>query len=113
MYTAESQTVSEEYKAENTQQFIRRYHLDGGNEREMTISDPLLDNDAAAEQRAKAEFLKNGYKLRPITFTTHLTDVLINDIVNVRGLPYVAKSINVTYNGYGFESRIKAVRYEQ
>lgn len=112
MFTATSQTASEGYKAENVPRFERRYHLTTGNTGEMTISDPLLDTDAAAEQRARSEFLKNGYSLSEVSFKTHLGDFSVNQLIEVGGKRYLVKDITVSQGSVVQETSIRAVRYD-
>lgn len=112
MYSATSQTVSEDYKAEKTESKEWRYQIANGNTAEITISDPLLDTEAAARERAMSEFLKNSYRLREISFKTHLSSIGALDIINVRGLPYIVKSITVSGDKTKIVFTVKAVRYE-
>jgi hypothetical protein len=112
MFTADSQTVSETYKSGNVPPFERRYRLANGNEGESVISDPLLDTDAAAEERARSEFLRNGHRLREASFSTYRTDLALNGIIRVRGLPYIVKSIAASGDKVKVVSTVKAVRYE-
>lgn len=112
MYTINSETMTEEYKAENTTQFILKFSIDNGNTGELTVSDPLLDSVERATERAKSEFIKNSYRLKEIGFVTHRTDITKNMIINVHGVPYIVKSISTAIDDKTIKSRIKAVRYE-
>ncbi len=112
MFTARSQTMSEDYKSEAVPLKQWKFQISNGNTGEMVVSDPLLDTEERAEERAKSEFLKNSYKLKEVRFGTYRTDILKNQIINVRGLPYIAKSIVVNTNMVSIKNTIRAVRYE-
>ena len=112
MYEATSQTISEDYKAENTPSEEWKFQIDNGNTGEMTISDALLETEALAEERAKSEFLKNSYKLQEIRFGTYRTDLYKNQTINVKGLPYLVKSVSTAINKTSIKTGIRAVRYE-
>lgn len=111
MFSAFSQTVNENYKAENTIPYEKRFQIANGNTEELTISDPLLDYDEAAEERAKSEFLKNSYELREVRFKTYRTDFFINQTIRVGGLPYLVKGIAIGIDSKKITSSIRAVRY--
>lgn len=112
MYEVSSQTVTEDYKAETSPISEWKFQLDNGNTGVKIISEPLLDTEALAQERAKSEFLKNGHKIKEITFTTHLQTIQKNDTINVYGLPYLVKDITTTIDEVEMKSRIRAVRYE-
>lgn len=112
MYTATSQTITEETKAENTPLTQWKFNITNGNTGEIIISDPLLDTLTAATQRANSEFLKNAYKLKEINFTTWRTDLVKNMVINVRGLPYLVKSLRTVVNETSIKTAVRGVRYE-
>ena len=112
MYTVTSQTISDDYKADETPIDIWKFQIDNGNIGEKNISDVLLDTEALATERAMSEFLKNSYKLNEVTFTTHLTSLVKNMVINVHGVPYIVKSLNVTITEVSIKTRVRAVRYE-
>ena len=112
MYEVTSQTVSEDYKAENTPSEEWKFQISNGNTGEMNISDVLLDTKALAEERAKSEFLKNSYKLQEIRFGTPRTDLYKNMTINVYGIPYLIKSVSTAINAKSIKTSIRAVRYE-
>lgn len=112
MYEVTSQTITEDYKAEETPLSEWKFQIDNGNTGEKSISDVLLETEALAQERAKSEFLKNSYKLNEITFSTHLTDIEKNDTISVYGVPYLVKSITTTIDSVSIQSKVKAVRYE-
>jgi len=112
MYTANSESITEDSKAKNTTSLQWKFNVDNGNTGEMTITDPLLDTVAAATERAKSEFLKNAYRLKEITFVTHRTDIVKNMIINVKGLPYLVKSMSTTITPTAIKTRVRGARYE-
>ena len=112
MYEVSSQTITEDYKAEQTPLSEFKFQIGNGNVGEKTISDVLLDTYALAEERAKSEFLKNSYELNTITFTTHLTNLTNNQTINVYGIPYIIKSLHYTINAVSIKATVKAVRYD-
>lgn len=111
MYTVTSQTISEDYKAESTPLGEWKFQIENGNTGEMNISDPLLDSEALAQERAKSEFLKNSYKLNEVRFATHRTDLIKNQTISVYGLPYLVKSISTVVTALSVRANIRAVRY--
>ena len=112
MYTVSSQTITEDYKAEETPLSEWKFQIDNGNVGEKTISDVLLDTEALAQERAKSEFLKNSYKLNEVTFSTYRTDFAKNDTINVYGIPYLVKSITTSIDKVAIKTKIKAIRYD-
>lgn len=113
MYKVSSTTASEETKAkQGADIFRRRYHNDNGKTGEITISDPLLDNDAVALQRAKSEFLKHGYRQKVIEYTTHDLEYWVNMLINVDGKWYIVKNLTFTVQDGLSKTRVKAIRYE-
>ena len=112
MYEVTSQTISEQYKADNVPPKEWEFRLLTGNTGKLTISDPLLDSRERAEERAKSEFLKNSYKLNTVTVKTYRTDIKLNDILRVRGLPYLVKDIQTVITDRSIVNSIRMVRYE-
>ena len=89
-----------------------KFILDVGGDETVTVTDPLLDSEALAEERALSEFLKNGYKLREVSFKTYRTDIRKNDAITVRGVVYLVKSKSTAVDAVKLVTTIKAVRYE-
>lgn len=112
MYTVSSSSITEDEKAANTASLQWKFSIDNGNTEELSITDALLDTEAAATQRAKSEFLKNAYRLKEISFVTHRTDIVKNMIINVKGLPYLVKSIGTSVSATVVKTSIRGVRYE-
>ena len=111
MYEVNSQTITEDYKAKETPLSEWKFKIDNGNVGEKTISDALLDSQVLAEERAKSEFLKNSHKLKEVTFTTPLTNLVKNGTINIYGIPYIVKSLSTKVNEVSIKTAVKAVRY--
>ena len=112
MYSVSSSTITEDSKANEVPLQEWLFQISNGNTGKLVISDPLLDTTASATERAKSEFLKNSYKVRSVTFSTYRTDIEKNMTINVRGLPYLVKSIGTSINQTSIKTLIKAIRYE-
>ena len=112
MFKVSSQTMTEDYKAESVPQIEFKFQITNGNIGEKVISDPLLDSYARAEERAMSEFLKTSYKTREVRFTTWRTDLTKNMIINIKGLPYIVKSLSTIITGTSIKTTVRAVRYE-
>lgn len=112
MYEANSETITENYKATEVPLQEWKFQITNGNDGVIIISDPLLDNLTAATERAKSEFLKNSYKVREIRFTTYRTDFTKNQTINVQGLPYLIKGITTQADDKSIKTSIRAIRYE-
>ncbi len=106
-----SQRITATYKAEYVPLNEWKFQIENGNTGEMVISDALLDNEDLATERAKSEFLKNSYILKEIRFTTPLTNIVKNMVINVYGVPYLVKSVQTTINSVSIKTSIRAVRY--
>jgi hypothetical protein len=111
MYEIESQTITEGYKQSNVPVRRWNFQINNGNTGETNISDPLLDTEERAEERAKSEFLKNSYSLHEIRFKTYITNLKLNQIVRIKGVPYIIKNIDITVDNQ-HKADIRAVRYE-
>jgi len=112
MYKGTSQTITEEGKAKSVPLKQWKFNLANGKDGTMTVSDQLLDNATAAEERAKSEFLKNGYKMQEVQFSTHRTDLRKNDSIKVRGVNYLIKGKSTQINSVSMITTIRAVRYD-
>lgn len=113
MFQIQSQTITEDLKASTVPVLEWKFQIANGNTGETKISDPLLDTEARAEERAKSEFLKSSYRLKEITFATYRTDLTKNMIINVLGIPYLVKSLTTTITQISIKTNIRAIRYEQ
>lgn len=112
MITVRSSQITEEEKRDSVPPLQWKFIINNGNKEELTVSDAFLDTEAAAKERALSEFIKNAYKTREINFKTLRTDLFINKTINVRGLPYLVKSVDIVVSNVSMYSNIKAVRYE-
>ena len=88
------------------------FRLNNGQNGVKEITDPLIDTEEIAHQRANAEFLAGGYLKRKLSLKTHRTDLKIGDIIIVNGLAYRILSVAVRYNGISLVSEINGVRYD-
>jgi hypothetical protein len=70
------------------------FEIDKDNTGTIKISEPLLSDEYIAEERARAEFLINSYASIDIEFKTYRSDIELNDILNIQGLPYLVKGIS-------------------
>lgn len=76
------------------------------------IVEELLDSKDRASERAKSEFLKNSYAKREISFSTIRTDLQLNEVINVKGLPYIIKNLTTKCDVTKIVVQVKAIRYE-
>jgi hypothetical protein len=72
------------------------FEIDKDNSGTIKISEPLLSDRYKAEERARAEFLINSYASIDIEFKTYRSDIGLNDILNINGLPYLVKGISAS-----------------
>jgi len=91
---------------------IYRFELPTGNSGVLTVSDELLDTESRAEERALSEFLKNSYSHNNIVFHTYRTDLKLNNVINVKGLPYLVKSLTTTIGAAKLVVTVGAKRYD-
>ncbi len=78
----------------------------------LYISDALLDTEIRAEERASSAFLDNSFISIQMTLQTYLTDIALNEIVNIAGLPYFVSSIVTAGDSVKIISSIGVTRYE-
>ena len=111
MYTAtsSSKNTTDKRKLSRSRNFV--FNGDETGETSF-IKEDLLDNDLAAEERAKSEFLKNAYGNRYVNFSTFRNDFDINDVINIAGLPYLVKHIQTKIDMTSIINIVKGVRYE-
>jgi len=76
---------------------VYNFKIANGKNGTMTIAHDMLEDEAAATERAEAEFIMNSYNATECSFTTYLTDFYLGEIISVRGLPY--KVISIGYEG--------------
>ena len=112
MYTVNSQTLTDDGKADLVPLKEWVFVLNNGNTGAVTISDVLLDIEEAAHERALSEFLKTGYGLKEMTFNTYRTDFKKNDTISVQGLPYLVKSITTVVTSTTLITTVRAIRYD-
>ncbi len=77
----------------------------------LKIRDELLNTEDRAKERAMSEMLNNSYIKKVISFKTYLTDISINDTINIKGQPFLVKSISASV-GKSIELDIGAIRYD-
>ena len=112
MYSAGSQTITEDGKAVKVPLLQWSFTIANGNKGNMNVSNTLIDTEAIAKERAMSEFLKHSYKLREINLNTYRTDFKKNDVVKVRGLNYLVKGITTTVTSVAMVTTLRMVRYE-
>ena len=112
MYKVNSQTITEDYKASSSPLKEWKFQIENGNTGEVIISDALLDTEALATERVKSEFLKMSYKLNEVRFSTFLTNIVKNMVINIYGIPYIVKSVGTTIDSVSIKTNIRAIRYE-
>jgi len=96
----------------NGKKLLWEFTINNGNTGIMRISDPLLDTEERAEERAMSEFLRNAFAINSIGFTTYLTDLMLNNIIIVGGLNYLVKGISVAVTEISVVVGIEGVRYD-
>ena len=96
----------------NKENQVWSFEILNGNTGTMTITDPLLDTEQRAEQRAMSEFLKNSYANNGFTFRTYRTDIELNDTLNIAGVPYLVKSVSYAADSKKITANVKVLRYD-
>ncbi len=91
---------------------VWRFEVNNGNSGEMSVQDPLLDTEDRSRERAMSEILKNGYANNSFQFRTYRTDLVINQIVNIYGVPYLVKNIATAIDDTKMVSSITVKRYD-
>ena len=89
-----------------------KFIIENGNIGVMSVTDPLLDTEERARERAYSEILKNGYASNSVSFSTFITSLNLNDVVEVGGVPYLIKSISYNGDSKKIIVNIGAVRYD-
>jgi len=114
MITATSQTISQAQVAERIPNTFKSFSftIPSDTDGHIKISDELLDTHSAAQERAVSEFLDNAYRLKVVRFTTYLTDLYLNQEINIQGLWYKIKSISPEFNAIYGQVVVEAHRYE-
>lgn len=88
------------------------FRHDRGSE-QIIIKDPLINSEAVATARAKAELLEGGYVEKVISFrSVYIPSLKQNDIVSVKGKSWIIKEISLEFNPPTLIQTIKGVRYE-
>ena len=112
MFQVNSYTISEEQKSQGVNSIEHKFQIDNGNTGAIIISDPLLDNFAVAQERAKSEFLKQSYAIGETRFSTYRTDLILNQVIMVKGVNYLIKSLSTITSKTAIKTNVRAVRYE-
>jgi hypothetical protein len=89
-----------------------RFQLRNGSEKRLTVTNPYYTNEDVMKQKATELLLKQGYTQRWISFTTTVSGLRINDIVEVGGVDYKIKSIVTSIDEKTTLFRIDAVKYD-
>ena len=112
MYKVNSQTLTEDGKSSLVPLKRWRFNLANGNTGTLTVSDVLLDTEESARERALSEFLRNGYQLKVVRFSTYRTDFKKNSTIKIQGLNYLVKDIAIAVIDKSLVAKVRAVRYE-
>ncbi|WP_297525114.1 hypothetical protein [Sulfurovum sp.] len=91
---------------------VWEFNILNGNTGIMQITDPLLDTEARAEQRAMSEFLKNSYANNAFRFNTSRTALALNQIINIDGVPYLVKSLSYGIDEKKISVNVGVLRYD-
>ena len=91
---------------------VWRFEVDNGNTGEMTIVDPLIDNEDIARERATSEFIKNAYASNYFSWATYRTDLYFNDVVKIEGLSYFIKGISCSIDSSTMITTYLVKRYD-
>ena len=87
------------------------FNIDDGGDDTVRVVNEFLNTEERATERAEAEMLEVAYQKKEISFTTTRTDLILNNIYNISGIPYIIKSIE--YNiGTSILCTIQCERYE-
>ena len=94
------------------QEQIWRFEIDRPNTGEMTITDPLLDSEARARQRAESEFLENAYIPKQFSFRTYRTDLNLRDEIMIAGISYKIMNMTFTEDENKIVTTVSVKRYD-
>lgn len=108
--TSSSSTIAETDIARVPIEFT--FDAQNGNTLVKNISDELLDTEERAEARAHSEFLQNSFRRNVVKFKTYITEIKLNNVVDVEGLPYLAKDILISIDNHKMVLNITGVRYD-
>ncbi len=78
----------------------------------LYISNELLNTKESAEECATSAFLDNSFCIIQMTLKTYLTDISLNDIINIAGLPYFVSNITTSGDEKQIFTSIGVTRYE-
>ncbi len=88
------------------------FEIDRDNTGTLKVSDDLLMSEDQAKERALSEMLKNSYVTKRKQFRTYRTDININDVINVKGLPFLVKQLGASFGSKDIVVSVSAQRYE-
>jgi len=71
----------------------------------------LLNTEERAKERAMAEFLNLSYRAKRVTIKTPRTDIILNGVYKIGGIPYIAKDIQTSV-GASLLNTITFERYD-
>lgn len=89
-----------------------QFEIDNGNTGVKIITDPLLDTEERAEERAMAELLRNSFATNSLNYSTHITKHILNKVIRVGGLNYIIRNITTTVESVKIVVKIGGVRYD-
>ncbi len=88
------------------------FEIDNGNTGVRTVIEPLLRTEELAEQRAKREFMSDGYSHKFVQFDTWRTDLKLNDIISTKGQKFKITRIFISSGSSRVVTTIRGERYE-
>ena len=92
--------------------FYFPFVLGTGNLCIKVINEPLLNTEEKAYERARSEFLQNGYQKHVVTFRTWRTDLTMNMLISVYGIKYKVVKTSIASDVKSTICTVTGVRYE-
>ena len=73
----------------------------------------MLNTERIPNERARREFMENGYTHKYVTLKTYRTDLVLNQIISVHGVKFKIIAKNTSSDDKKVIVSITGVRYEQ
>ena len=114
---------SKEQENENFNSYYAIYKINNNQNKTKDIKDNRIINENISDERAKSEFLENGYIKQVVEFTTDFIDLEINDIISIYAPSYripkelnkdrfIVKLVEHYFTSNSIKTKIRAVRYD-